>query len=126
MKENAVTHSPSAYEIIVRGSLASDWSHWFEGWNVASEGDGTTVLTGRVVDQSELHGLLAKIHNLNLPLISVNPVPPSDSRLTPTSTYKVCPTSCGTGDDREHMRPPTDETKGESHVESDFNQAPRI
>ncbi len=69
---------PNAYEIIVSGSLGSDWSHWFEGWSVTSKADGTTVLTGRVVDQSELYGLLAKIHNLNLPLISINPVPRSD------------------------------------------------
>jgi len=64
------------YQIKVKGRLDSSRSEWFEGWTITSEEDGTTVLTGRVADQSALHGMLIKIHNLNLPLLSVNCVEP--------------------------------------------------
>ncbi|MFC2014618.1 hypothetical protein ACFLUP_01350 [Chloroflexota bacterium] len=64
------------YWIKVKGQLDSSRSDWFEGWTIAPEKDGTTMLTGRVTDQSALHGVLIKIRNLNLPIVSVNCVEP--------------------------------------------------
>ncbi len=59
------------YEIRVDGHLESRWRAWFDGLNLTTEDDGTTVLSGPVVDQSALHGLLAKLRDLGVPLISV-------------------------------------------------------
>ena len=64
------------YQIKVRGKLDSSRSEWFEGWTITQEEDGTTVLTGRVADQSALHGILIKIHNLNLPIATVRCIEP--------------------------------------------------
>ena len=64
------------YQIRVKGQLDKSRSEWFEGWTITSEDDGTTLLTGRVADQSALHGMLNKIRNLNLPIVSVNCVEP--------------------------------------------------
>ena len=64
------------YQIKVGGRLDSSRSEWFEGWTITPEEDGTTVLTGRVADQVALHGVLIKIHNLNLPLLSVRCIEP--------------------------------------------------
>ena len=66
------------YQIIVKGQLDASRSKWFEGWAITQEEDGTTVLSGQVADQSVLHGVLIKIHNLNLPIISVNCVEPNN------------------------------------------------
>jgi len=60
------------YEIRVKGQLDKSRSEWFEGWTITQENDGTNMLTGRVIDQSALHGVLIKIRNLNLPIVSVN------------------------------------------------------
>lgn len=60
------------YQIKVKGQLDSSRSDWFEGWAITREQDGTTTLTGREADQSALHGVLVKIRNLNLTIISVN------------------------------------------------------
>jgi hypothetical protein len=59
------------YQIRVEGQLNSHWSHWFEGMTINYDGD-TTILTGPVADQSQLHGMLHRIRDLNLTLISVN------------------------------------------------------
>jgi hypothetical protein len=67
---------PAHYEIRVKGVLDSRWSAWFEGLQVASDEPGQTVIAGPVADQAALHGLLAKIRDLGLPLISVRPVGP--------------------------------------------------
>ena len=64
------------YQIKVKGQLDKSRSEWFEGWAITQEEDGTTVLTGRAVDQAALHGVLIKIRNLNLPIVSVNCVKP--------------------------------------------------
>jgi len=61
-----------AYEIKVKGSLDSKWSAWFDGFIILPTEQDETLLVGTVVDQSALHGLLAKIHDLGLSLISVN------------------------------------------------------
>lgn len=60
------------YEIRVEGQLDQSWSDWFDGFTLTSVGDGTTTLTGSVVDQAALHGLLGRVRDLGVPLISVN------------------------------------------------------
>jgi len=60
------------YQIKIEGQLGSQWSDWFEGLSISHEQDGTTLLTGPVADQSALHGLLKKVRDLGMPLVSVN------------------------------------------------------
>ena len=64
------------YRIKVKGMLDESRAAWFEGWAISGEAEDITTLTGRVADQAALHGVLAKIRNLNLPIISVNCVEP--------------------------------------------------
>ncbi|HWQ15620.1 MAG TPA: hypothetical protein VNL77_22660 [Roseiflexaceae bacterium] len=75
------THEPTIaqdgagrYEIRIRGHLDARWANWFDGLTVAHEHDGTTVLAGPVVDQAALYGVLRKVRDLGLPLISVRAV----------------------------------------------------
>ncbi len=63
------------YEIRVDGHLGTRWAAWFDGLAITSEGDGTTVLRGSVVDQAALHGLLQKLRDVGIPLISLTQVP---------------------------------------------------
>ena len=65
---------PAIYEIRVKGILDSKWADWFDGFTIAPQPDGDTVLTGRVADQAALHGLLSKVRDLGLPLLSVKRV----------------------------------------------------
>ena len=70
------------YEIRVKGHLASRWSAWFDGLSLTRERDGTTLIEGLVVDQAALHGLLQKVRDTGLPLVSVEYVgadPPGSS-----------------------------------------------
>ena len=62
---------PARYEIRVDAVLGSRWSTWLEDLQVTSHAGGQTVIAGPVADQAALHGLLARIRDLNLPLISV-------------------------------------------------------
>jgi hypothetical protein len=64
------------YEIRVRGVLDSGWSVWFDGFQVSSDAPGQTLIAGPVADQAALHGLLAKVRDLGLPLLSVQRVSP--------------------------------------------------
>lgn len=66
---------PVNYQIRVKSHLNSDWTDWFEGLTITLEENGDMLLTGPVVDQAALHGLLRKVRDLGMPLISVNPVP---------------------------------------------------
>ena len=61
----------SRYEIRIAGRLAPRWAAWFDGMTLTTAGDGTTVLAGPVADQAALHGVLARIRDLGLPLVSV-------------------------------------------------------
>ena len=70
---------PVVYQIRVKGHLGHEWTDWFEGLTVTLEEDGTTLLTGPVIDQAALHGLLKKVRDLGLPLVSVSPVKPDQA-----------------------------------------------
>ena len=59
------------YEIRVRGNLDLQWADWFDGFSITPIGDGETLLVGPVADQAALHGLLHKVRDLGLPLLSV-------------------------------------------------------
>ena len=67
--------TPRVYEIRVEGHLADRWSEWFEGLAICNDFNGETTLTGLLTDQAALFGVLNKIHDLNLILISVSRVP---------------------------------------------------
>jgi hypothetical protein len=62
---------PAIYEIRVKGNLEPVWADWFDGFTVTRQANDETVLTGPVPDQPALHGLLAKIRDLGLPLLSL-------------------------------------------------------
>ena len=62
------------YEIVVDGHLAARWAAWFDGFTITREPDGTTALRGSVVDQAALHGLLQRLRDIGIPLISLTPL----------------------------------------------------
>ena len=65
------------YQIKIKGHLGHRWTDWFEGLTVTLEENGDTLLTGTVVDQAALYGLLKRVRDLGIPLLSVNAVGPS-------------------------------------------------
>jgi hypothetical protein len=67
---------PVVFQIRLKGHLGSQWTDWFGGLTITLEDNGETLLTGPVVDQAALHGLLKKVRDLGLPLVSVNPLEP--------------------------------------------------
>jgi len=66
------TNEGGSYEIRLQGHLNARWTDWFDGLTLTQESDGTTVLSGSVMDQAALHGLLGKVRDLGLPLIAVH------------------------------------------------------
>ena len=64
------------YEIKIKGHLNDSWADWFDGMAFTHESDGSTTLTGKIIDQAALHGMLKKIRDLGIPLLSVNPLDP--------------------------------------------------
>ena len=70
---------PGRYEIRIKGHLDDRWAAWFEGLTLTREDNGDTLLTGPVVDQAALHGLLRKVRDLGLPLVSVIRVSPGQA-----------------------------------------------
>ena len=75
------------YEIRIKGHLDARWAAWFDGMSLTAESDGTTHIHGPVIDQAALHGLLQKLRDTGLPLVSVTQVdpdrpagPPADPR----------------------------------------------
>lgn len=71
---SADPYEPGLYEIRIKGHLDDQWSDWFGGLTITLEDNGDTLLTGLVVDQAALHGLLKKVRDLGMPLVSVSPV----------------------------------------------------
>ncbi len=67
---------PMVYQIRLQGHLGPKWTDWFGGMTIALEDDGDTLLTGPVVDQAALYGLLRKVRDLGMPLISAIRVKP--------------------------------------------------
>lgn len=75
---------PGRCEIRFKGHLDDRWALWFEGLTLTNRSDGTAVIQGQVADQSALHGVLQKLRDLGLPLISVTQVDPLPPEATPT------------------------------------------
>jgi hypothetical protein len=67
---------PMVYQIRIKGHLGSGWTDWFGGLSITLEDNEDTLLTGPVVDQAALHGLLRKVRDLGMPLLSVNRLKP--------------------------------------------------
>ena len=68
------------YQITVLGHLDSEWSDWFDGLNITMVDNGETILTGPIVDQTALHGVLIKIRDLGLPLLSLTRIDPEKGK----------------------------------------------
>ena len=62
---------PMVYQIRIKGHLSHEWTDWFEGLTITLEDSGETLLTGSIADQAALHGLLRKVRDLGMPLLSV-------------------------------------------------------
>jgi len=97
---------PMVYQIRLKGHLGSQWTDWFGGLTITLEDDGDTLLTGPVIDQAALHGLLKKVRDLGMPLVSVSPVesyPEHNRRACPSAALGTSPpttlpsASLGTG-----------------------------
>lgn len=67
------------YQIRIKGHLGQQWEDWFEDLTITLEENGDTLLTGPVVDQAALHGLLKKVRDLGMPLLAVNSVDPEQT-----------------------------------------------
>lgn len=80
---------PMVYQIRVKSHLGSDWADWFEGLTITLEDNGDTLLTGPVVDQAALHGLLKKVRDLGMPLVSINPVQFNETQLEKSSKNEL-------------------------------------
>jgi hypothetical protein len=69
-------NQPMIYQIKIKGHLGRQWTDWFLGLTITLQDNGETLLTGSVVDQAALHGVLKKVRDLGMPLVSVNRVSP--------------------------------------------------
>jgi hypothetical protein len=71
-------HTPTHYEIRIEGQLSGSWSSWFEGMRIHHAGTEETILSGPIADQAALHGVLMRIRDLGLPLVSVTRISKAD------------------------------------------------
>ena len=71
--------APTCYQVRIQGHLTADWCDWFEGLAIENHPDGTTTLSGPIRDQAALHGLLLRVWDLGLSLISVRPSGPEEN-----------------------------------------------
>ena len=78
-RPNPDLKQPTAYQIRIKGHLGVEWADWFEGMTITLEEDGDTLLTGALVDQAALHGVLKKVRDLGMPLVSVCPAKPGQA-----------------------------------------------
>lgn len=72
MPDNSAFNEPVVYQLRLKGHLGREWADWFEGLTITLEENGDTLITGPVADQAALHGLLKKVRDLGMPLLSVN------------------------------------------------------
>ena len=82
-----MTHRPQMlryYEIRLKGHLEARWEQWFEGLTITLEENGNTLLSGPLADQAALHGILKKVRDLGLTLLSVNSVEPDTKEVRKT------------------------------------------
>ena len=84
------------YQIRIKGHLSRQWTDWFGGLTITLEDNGDTLVTGPVIDQAALHGLLRKVRDLGMPLLSVNRVEPSPS--TPSTLLRTSSLETGQAD----------------------------
>jgi hypothetical protein len=77
---NNEMNQPKIFQIRIKGHLGRRWANWFEGMSITLEDNGDTLITGPVVDQAALFGLVKKVRDLGLPLISINRLDPDDNR----------------------------------------------
>jgi len=80
--------SPTLYQIRVKGHLDETLGSWFEGFSITNQEDGDALLTGPIQDQAALHGILNRISNLGLTLISVNLVPEEEQKDNPEDDHE--------------------------------------
>ena len=73
-------NEPLTYQIRVKGHLGVEWADWFGGLTITLGDDGDTLFTGPLIDQAALHGLLKKVRDLGMTLVSVNQVPSHETR----------------------------------------------
>ena len=76
---------PMVYQIRIKGHLGREWTDWFGGLAITLEDNGETLLTGSVVDQAALHGLLKKVRDIAMPLVSVMRVKPDPADASDTT-----------------------------------------
>ncbi len=80
MQPKTDSSQPMIYQIRIKGHLGDQWADWFGGVTITLEDNGETLLTGPVVDQAALHGLLKKVRDLGMPLLSVNRIEPDQKQ----------------------------------------------
>ncbi len=74
-----MSNQPMIYQIRLKGHLGQQWTAWFDGLTITLEANGDTLLTGLVIDQAALYGLLRKVRDLGLPLLAVTRVEPGQA-----------------------------------------------
>ncbi|MDH5718238.1 MAG: hypothetical protein OEZ22_11475 [Spirochaetia bacterium] len=74
MKRNENIKKEHLYQIKIKGHIDSSWAGWFDGFHINTEESGNTILTGEVADQAALHGLLKRVRNSGMTLLSVNQI----------------------------------------------------
>ena len=82
-------HEPELYEIRLKGHLENRWAAWFEGLTITALDNGETLLTGPVADQAALHGVLRKVRDLGIPLLSVTLVRSSQANAKARHTHQL-------------------------------------
>jgi hypothetical protein len=83
LRLNSDANEPLIYQIRLQGHLDQQWADWFGGLTITLEANGETVLTGPVADQAALHGLLRKVRDLGLPLLSVTQIQSNQADTSP-------------------------------------------
>ena len=84
MESEHIRHE--VYQIVVKGHLDSEWSEWFDGLTITLMDSGETILSGPIVDQTALHGVLIKIRDLGLPLLGLTRIEPESANVNPPSS----------------------------------------